>query len=209
MNSDVKEIEEKTWDWVERIVVGWNLCPFAAKPWRRGRIRLVVIQGSDEEKVLDMTQRECLHRSEMPGTTLVVMPDFYPDDFMGYLDCANWLSEERLPELELDGIIQIATLHPRFQFGDSENALDDYTNRSPYPIFHILREDEVTQATKKLGGDASKVWKRNVNLMRTLGEQLGSEAALETAIRNKQQHNSQETKATIQQTLQQLKLDVP
>ena len=75
---------------------------------------------------------------------------------------------------ELDGHVQIAAFHPNFAFdGSADDNVDVYTNRSPYPMFHVLREDEVGEAVKKLGGDPGKVWRRNKRLLEILEEKIG------------------------------------
>ena len=75
------------------------------------------------------------------------------------------------------GNVQVAPFHPLFQFEGSDlDGIDNYTNRSPYPIFHLLREDEVAQAVDQLDGDAGKVWKRNIGLLEAMQQELGMDA---------------------------------
>eukprot|EP00591_Stephanopyxis_turris_P002220 CAMPEP_0195507292 /NCGR_PEP_ID=MMETSP0794_2-20130614/762_1 /TAXON_ID=515487 /ORGANISM="Stephanopyxis turris, Strain CCMP 815" /LENGTH=140 /DNA_ID=CAMNT_0040633925 /DNA_START=343 /DNA_END=766 /DNA_ORIENTATION=- len=96
------------------------------------------------------------------GTSVIVVPDYYPDDFGSFMD------------FDLHGIIQVAPFHPRFEFeGSGADGVDNLTNRSPFPIFHLLREEEVSDAVESLGGDAGKVWSRDVQLLSKLEEFSG------------------------------------
>ena len=91
----------------------------------------------------------------------------------------------------MDRDIQIAPFHPLFEFADS-NGVDVWTNRSPYPIFHILREDDVSKAVAMLDGDASKVWKRNLKLLQDFDDTLGSATNLEAIVRDRDVHQQHE-----------------
>ncbi|KAI2490084.1 Protein of unknown function (DUF1415) [Fragilaria crotonensis] len=205
------EILRVTRDWFDRIVVGWNLCPFANRPSTRlgagaqpavaGRseetFKLEIIRGSNEHDIISFVLGECIVRTENPGTTLVVAPECHPDNFEEYLSYCATFDEDMLPIHGLEDDIQIAPFHPLFQFADSE-GVDVWTNRSPYPIFHILREQEVSVAVEKLDGDASKVWKRNIRLLKDLEESLGSEAELEKVIRNADHGHNEEIRGALQ-----------
>jgi hypothetical protein len=204
------EILRVTRDWFDRIVVGWNLCPFANRPSTRlggaqaavaGRqeetFKLEIVRGSNEHDIIACVLGECIVRTENPGTTLVVAPECHPDNFEEYLSYCTTFDEEMLPSHGLEHDIQIAPFHPLFQFADSE-GVDVWTNRSPYPIFHILREQEVSVAVEKLDGDASKVWKRNIRLLQDLEESLGSEAELEKVIRNPDHSHNEVIRGALQ-----------
>lgn len=105
----------------------------------------------------------------------VVCPELFPDDFDEYLGVLGIVENDILRSNEaMDGFVQIAPFHPLFRFeGSEENDQGNWTNRSPYPIFHILREEEVATAVEKLDGDAERVWKRNVELLGALGKEFG------------------------------------
>ena len=121
-----------------------------------------------------------------PGTTVVVAPEYHPDDFERYMSLVQHIEDEVMDEHELHGLVQIAPFHPQFEFeGSGKEGIDNYTNRSPYPIFHILREDEVEGAVKQLGGDASKVWSRNVSLLESMEKRLGKDG-VEKAMRGEE-----------------------
>jgi len=177
------EIESVTRDWFERIVVGWNLCPFADRPNRENKLKMEIVRGTNEEEILATILGEAIVRQELPGTTLVVVPECCPTSFEDYLAYCTTMEEDLLPQHGLENDIQIAPFHPLFEFADS-TGVDDWTNRSPFPIFHILREEEVSVAVDKLNGDSSKVWKRNIDLLQDLEEALGGEEELEKVVRS-------------------------
>ena len=167
-------IEENTKDWVRRVVVGWNLCPFAEKPLREGNLDIEIVRGRDEKMILSTVLSASLSRSDNPGTTIVVAPECCPDNFRGYLEFVETLQEDLFPEYDLTGIVQIAPFHPLFEFEDSDGA-DTYTNKSPHPMFHALREEEVGHAVQFLNGDSSIVWRRNVDLLESLEDCFGGD----------------------------------
>ena len=140
------------------------------------------MRGSDDEYVAAAVVYELISRSDEKheGTTVVVAPDFYPDDFERYLDVVQYIEDNVMEEHELHGLVQIAPFHPKFVFsGSGEEGVDNLTNRSPYPMFHILRENEVGLAVEKLGGDASRVWQRNVDLLEGMEKKFGREGVKE------------------------------
>lgn len=166
-------VQCNTLGWIRDIVVGLNLCPFAAHSLASDKLSVLVARGDDDESVIASVLLELILRVETPGTTVVVAPECHPDNFLEYLEVANCI-ESLMDEHELTGDVQLATFHPSFEFGGSgPDGVDNYTNRSPYPMFHILREEEVGAAVDKLNGDAGKVWRRNVTLMELMEDRLG------------------------------------
>jgi hypothetical protein len=164
-----KKMVERTLDWLQRVVIGLNLCPFADKPFKDGNVHVEVIDGSDQVEILSRVLAECFVRQNKPGTSLMVCPELFPSNFDSFLEVYNMLQEGVLVEHELTEDLQVAPFHPFFEFdGSGSDGIDNYTNRSPYPIFHILREEEVEHAVDLLDGDAGKVWKRNVRLLEEL-----------------------------------------
>lgn len=173
-NDDDNIVREKTLQWLNDVVIGMNLCPFADVPMRKNQIQVNIYRGMDMESLLQYMSKELVRRVHAPGTTLIVCPELYPDDFDSYLNVLNLIQQDSAP---WEGHVQIAPFHPQFQFqGSDYESADNWTNRSPYPVFHILREDEVTTAVDKIGGDAALVWKRNVELLELLESELGVEA---------------------------------
>jgi hypothetical protein len=171
-----KLIEDKVQGWLKEVIIGMNLCPFAERPVREHNLRIFVVRGSDEEQILSSILVVLFLQEDKPGTSLIVCPECYPSDFSNYLDVVNMVEEGLLEENDMVGKLQIAPFHPLFQFDGSDvEGVDNWTNRSPYPIFHVLREDEVARAADSLGGDASLVWKRNIGLLEALADQFEAE----------------------------------
>ncbi len=166
------DIRQKTSDWVERFVVGLSLCPFASAPMRAGLVHITVSEARDEESlaadlVHEVEQLLARSRAERE-TTLLVLPyllsDF--DDFLDFLDEMTLLWEEA----QLDGILQLVSFHPDYQFADSEaNDPANATNRSPFPMLHLLREESVTEVLDH-HPDPEGIPLRNVELLRRMGD---------------------------------------
>ncbi|MGB0668746.1 MAG: DUF1415 domain-containing protein [Porticoccaceae bacterium] len=141
--------EQRTRAWIDNVVVGLNLCPFARPVIAADGLRLTVCKSSALEDIAALYLQELELICESPeseiATSLLVLPagleDF--DSYLDFVDNANHLLEEQ----GLAGTIQLASFHPRYQFeGEPEGAASHYTNRSPYPMIHFLREDMVARA---------------------------------------------------------------
>lgn len=199
-------IEKKTMEWLQRVVIGMNLCPFAERPVKQGNLKIEIIRGNDEQVILSCVLAELIKRQDVAGTTLLVCPECYPNDFDEYLQVVNMIDNGLLVEHDdLAENVQVAPFHPQFCFdGASAASVDNWTNRSPYPIFHLLREDEVTKAVDLLKGDAGKVWKRNVNLLHAFEEELGAERVE----RVMQGQGDEDDEAKSQEILRRFKLQV-
>lgn len=177
-------VRSQTLDWIKQVVIGLNLCPFAASPLASNKLSIETIRGHDAESIAAAVLLELILRVDNPGTTVVVAPECSPDDFETYLQVLNFI-EAIMEEHKLVGKVQVAPFHPLFEFGgrsdDDDGAggdgkgIDNYTNRSPFPMFHVLREEEVGAAVDKLDGDASVVFDRNIRLMNMLYDKLGRE----------------------------------
>lgn len=179
VEDDDELVRERTYLWVRRVVIGLNLCPFAKQPTRAQQLRIVVRRGMDRLALLEAVQEEIavLVESTQPNstchhtTTLVVCPECYPNDFLEYLNIANDMEDAIRANPEWEGVVQLASFHPNYCFAGSPDARepDNCTNQSPYPMFHILREMDVTRAVQQLPDqNAALVWSRNVDLLRTL-----------------------------------------
>ncbi|MBW8846261.1 MAG: DUF1415 domain-containing protein [Burkholderiales bacterium] len=171
MNQE--QIIQDTRDWVVKAVIGLNLCPFAKAVHVNERIRYVVSDATEPEQLLKDLAREllALNRAdpEETDTTLVIHPGVLTDflDFNDFLDAADALVEE----LKLDGILQIADFHPDYQFGDSEpDDIANYSNRSPYPTLHILREDSIERAVESMP-DTASIYENNLDTLTRLGHE--------------------------------------
>lgn len=168
-------ITEKMTAWVNNVVIGLNMCPFAEKSRSQKKLFTTIVRGDDVEEILSIILYESILRDGDEGTTLVVCPDLSCDSFVDFYDVVA-MAENMLQDHNLEGIIQIAPFHPLFEFeGNGPDAIDNLTNRAPYPVFHILREEEVEAAVKKLNGDSSKVWQRNISLLENMEQHFGKE----------------------------------
>lgn len=137
--------------WLNDVVIGLNLCPFAAKPQRNKQISIVVSQARDEESLLHdlLTQMIRLDDTdpEQLDTTLVVVP-FMLADFWDYNFFIDWV-EALIRQHDREGVYQVATFHPDYCFAGSDpDDAENLTNRSPYPIFHLIREESIERVLK-------------------------------------------------------------
>lgn len=161
--------EEVTREWVSRFVVGMNLCPFAKREVVKNKIRYQVTSATTEEKLLCVLTNEIVYLDEHPEieTTLLIHPealqDFY--DYNQFLNSVDSLIED----LDRDGIYQVASFHPDYQFGGTSNEdAENYTNRSPFPMLHLLRESSLARAIDAYGS-VDDIPERNIALMNKLG----------------------------------------
>lgn len=135
-----------TAEWIESVVVGHNFCPFAKRELRRKAVRYAVADG-DAEAMLAGLLAECRHLDADAGTetTLLILPDGV-DDFEDYLDLTA-MGEDLLAAHGYEGVYQVASFHPDYRFADAnDDDAANYTNRSPYPMWHLLREDSLSRA---------------------------------------------------------------
>ena len=169
------EIIEKTQNWIKERVIGWNLCPFAKPPFDAGRVRIKVSHANDYQGLLQDFLQEVQLLMNTPlekiETTLLVHPLAFEDflEFYGFID----LLEEVLEAGELAEEFQVASFHPKYQFSGAEKeSAGNYTNRSPFPTTHILRQASVTRAVSSYP-DIHKVPEQNIQLMESMDiEQL-------------------------------------
>lgn len=153
-------------------MIGLNLCPFAKAVHVKGQIRYRVSVAADTDALLDELVLELMHlrdvEPEVTDTTLLIIPGFL-DDFSRFLDFVD-LAEVSLRLQGLQGILQIAHFHPNYIFADadSNDDLANYTNRSPWPTLHLIREASLSRATAAIP-DAADIYERNIELARSLG----------------------------------------
>ena len=165
------EIIRATQRWVERAVIGLNLCPFARAPYVQQRVYFRVSHAQDTEALLnDLHEEMAALQAADPWsreTTLLIHPDVLGDflDYNDFLDAAD----ARVRALGLDGELQIASFHPDYRFADSaDDAIENCSNRSPYPTLHLLREASITGAVAAMA-DTGDIYRRNVETLRKLG----------------------------------------
>lgn len=159
--------------WVERLVVGERLCPFAAAPLRAGRVRFAVCEATDDDAIfrcfLQELQRLLDSDEKVLETTLLTVPEALAA-FDDYLDMLGYL-ESVLEELGLASDFQIASFHPDYRFaGEDEEDSSHYTNRAPYPMFHLLRQSSITRALATWDAP-EQIPERNRARVRELGKE--------------------------------------
>lgn len=167
--------------WLETLVIGEGLCPFARKPYESGSIRFVVSRAVDEESLLSDVLTELLYLQQTPlqeaETSLLILPDMLQDflDYNDFLDLLDALLEQQ----HMEGEFQVASMHPHYQFAgtDKEDA-QNYTNRSPYPVLHLIREQSLERALATFP-QPEMIPARNIRHMQELGV-----AALERLLAN-------------------------
>lgn len=162
---------DQTRRWLEQAVIGLNLCPFAKAVHTRGQIRWVESTATDVAALMaDLVhelQRLAAADPEAIDTTLLVHPQVL-GDFLDYNDFLD-LADAALEELGLDGVLQIASFHPQYQFeGTEPDAVENLSNRSPHPTLHLLREDSVERAVAAFP-EAEAIYERNIETLRALG----------------------------------------
>ena len=150
-NTDINAITEQVDQWLNDVVIGLNLCPFAAKPQRNKQIKIFVSEASQEEALLEDILLQLIELSntepEKLETTLVVVPNML-QDFWDYNFFIDWV-EDLIKQQDWEGIFQVATFHPDYCFGGAEPEDDEnLTNRSPYPVFHLIREESMEKVLK-------------------------------------------------------------
>jgi len=156
--------------WVETVVVGLNLCPFAKRELVKNRVRFVVTKATSEGPLLVALEDELelLSNEASVETTLLIHPGVL-QNFYAYNQFLN-SADALLQQMKLESVYQIASFHPDYQFaGTEQDDVENYTNRSPYPMLHLIREESLERAIAGYP-DVDKIPARNTELMNTLGE---------------------------------------
>jgi hypothetical protein len=170
-SGDLRDPVAETRRWIERAVIGLNLCPFAKAVYVKEQVRFVLSDASTPEALLEELVEELLllrdTAADQIDTTLIIHPDVLTDflDYNDFLDNADAAVEA----LDLQGILQVASFHPDYQFaGAAPDDIGHYTNRSPYPTLHLLREDSVERAVAAFP-DPDVIVERNLQTLQKLG----------------------------------------
>ena len=157
--------------WLQRAVIGLNLCPFAKAVQHKGQIRWVISDATTAEALLLQLLQELQHLAHTPArktdTTLLVHPLVLQD----FNDYNNFLAvvDAAVADTGLEGVLQVAPFHPQFRFaGTRVNALENNSNRSPYPALHLLREKSVSRAVAAFP-QPETIFKKNIVTLRKLG----------------------------------------
>jgi uncharacterized protein len=157
--------------WVEKAVIGLNLCPFAKSVYVKNQVRFVVSQARHLDGFLEDLDREldllAAADPEEIDTTLLMHPTLLVD-FLDFNDFTI-IAEAAVEEHGLEGVIQVASFHPRFQFADTEpEDIGNYTNRAPFPTLHLIREDSLARAVEAFP-NAEAIFERNIETLQKLG----------------------------------------
>jgi uncharacterized protein len=168
---DDEAVITATRQWIEKAVIGLNLCPFAKAVYAKNQVRYVVSRAPHLDGFLEDLDREldflAAANPDEIDTTLLVHPTLLPDflDFNDFLQ----LAEAAVGEHGLDGVIQIVSFHPAFQFeGTAPDDMGNFTNRAPYPTLHLLREASIERAVAAFP-KAETIYERNIETLQALG----------------------------------------
>ncbi|MES2818349.1 MAG: DUF1415 domain-containing protein [Pseudomonadota bacterium] len=171
MSTSPSLVIAETRAWVDRAVIGLNLCPFAKAVQVKGQVRYVLCEATDAETLLqalcDELQRLAEAAPEQVDTTLLIHPGVLGDflDFNDFLAVADAAVEE----LGYEGVLQVASFHPQFQFADTRaDDVGNATNRSPYPTLHLLREASIDRAVAAFP-EAEVIFEANIQTLEKLG----------------------------------------
>ena len=162
--------------WVKEFVYGFGMCPFAASVLKEDSLNISIVRydvtsSSYIENICSKIIQEAIMLKENDNvrTSLVAIPQLV--DFLDLL-AVSQIVEEHLEEIEMDKDIQIATFHPNYQFeGTHSQNIENWTNKSPYPMIHLLRVEDVAKALETYPGDPDDIWKNNIKKLETLGEE--------------------------------------
>jgi len=166
-----EDVIAATRQWIEKAVIGLNLCPFAKPVYVKNQVRFMVSHAPHLDGLLEDLDREldflATADPEAVETTLLIHPALLPD-FLDFNDFMQ-LAEAAVAEHGLDGVIQIASFHPRFQFEDTApDDMGNFTNRAPFPTLHLLREASIARAVAAFP-EAETLYERNIETLRALG----------------------------------------
>ncbi|WP_082621969.1 DUF1415 domain-containing protein [Bordetella sp. N] len=170
-HPDIAEVARVTQHWLTRAVIGLNLCPFAKRVHVKRQIRYVVSAAVDEADIAAELESELQLLADTDAqdidTTMLILPDAFADfyEFNDFLDIGDRL----LKRLRLRGVLQVASFHPDYQFAETQpDDIENYTNRSPFPILHLLREDSIEEVLETYP-DPDDIYEKNQETMRRLG----------------------------------------
>lgn len=164
-------IIQQTKTWINRFVVNLNLCPFAKREMIRNTVRFQVSDAQAIHACLDDVLQECelLSQEECIETSFLIFPTQFVA-FFDYLDFVD-LATHFLKQHDYEGVFQLASFHPNYYFANSSpKDVTNYTNRSPYPMLHFLRETSLEKAIARFG-DTEKIISQNLNQLRQLGQE--------------------------------------
>jgi hypothetical protein len=159
--------------WLEKAIIGLNLCPFAKAVYVKNQVKLVVSQARHLDDFLEDLDRELLFLAncspEEADTSLLIHPTLFAD-FLLFNDMME-LADQAITDHQLEGVIQLAPFHPEFQFeGTNADDISNYTNRSPYPTIHLIRESSIDKAIAAIP-NPDTIFERNIALLEEMGHE--------------------------------------
>jgi hypothetical protein len=173
MSVTPQQAEQQIRQWLDQVVIGLQLCPFASIPVREGKVRIITSSEHDIVVLLHLLFDELMLLEETPAdeleTTLVVLAEALPD----FLEYNQFLgqAEQLLTDSGWQGVFQIASFHPQYQFDETlPDAAENLTNRSPYPLLHLLREESLAKAIAAYP-DTQTIPERNIRRMQDLSDE--------------------------------------
>lgn len=166
----MKQVKKRIEKWLEDFIIDLNLCPFAKKPWQAGQVRIVAVASETEDDLTQVLLKEILDLVEIDKkeleTTLIVHPNLL-NDFDEFLAYIEW-TEELIQKGGVEGLIQIVGFHPDYYFeGSKKEDPANFTNRSPYPLLHLIRGESVEEAIEYYP-NIKEIPKRNIELLRKM-----------------------------------------
>lgn len=169
MNPAKEKIIEQTKAWIDSFIIEYNICPFAQHVIQKNGLQIDVNFESTTERALEslLASIDTLEQNQTIETILLIFPN-YLVDFYDYLDFTAFV-EDNFFNQDYEGIYQLATFHPNYCFAEVDQAdVSNYTNRSPYPMLHLLRENSIDKAIEYYG-DTEKIPENNIKLLRSMG----------------------------------------
>jgi uncharacterized protein len=170
-NASDEQITLEVSQWISKVVIGLNLCPFAKAPFNKGQVKFIVTHADNDDDLVQVLSDALNQLAETPvsktETTVLIVTDWLQsfDEYNQFLD----LADDVIVANELEGILQVASFHPNYQFaGIDADAAENYSNRSPFPLLHLLREDSVEKALESEQG-ADDIVQRNIETLNALG----------------------------------------
>ena len=169
-NAEIMDVRQSIETWLTDVVVKLNLCPFARPVLNSNTLRIVISEARVpqplKQDIRTELERLVQHPDTKIATTLIATPWILDNFFEFNAFCE--VAEQIITDMALDGVVQLAHFHPDYQFQDAgADALSNYTNRSPVPLFHLLREDHVTQAVEQ-HPDTLTIPERNIQTLEAL-----------------------------------------
>lgn len=166
-----EQIIQQVSHWLSKIVIGLNLCPFAKAPFNKGQVKFIVTRSDSDDALVQVLSDALNQLAETPvsetETTILIVPNWLQsfDDYNQFLD----LADDVIVANQLEGILQVASFHPNYQFAETDtDAAENFSNRSPFPLLHLLREDSVEKALNSEQG-ADDIVQRNIATLNALG----------------------------------------